>query len=267
MSTRSRKVAVTSTKASNKGPAGSKVGGVSSREKLRLAQELAARRKKERRLMVIVAIALVVLVVGGGTAIQKYRTSRAPTAASAVPSTTASPTPQSIVNGKPILLGKADAPVRISLYEDFHCPHCADFEEEFGPTLTAAQAAGTVVLELYPMSFIDSGSTAAANAMACAAEAGLGQAYYLGLFANHTLRWQDSQLLDLASKISSSVPDSFKTCVTTKVHSEWVQSINQAADANNVNETPTMFLNGDPVTTSTLTPESLEAMIEQAVHK
>ena len=44
--------------------------------------------------------------------------------------------------------------------------------------LTAAQQSGQVRVELYPMAFIDEGSAAAANAMACAAEAGFGPSYY-----------------------------------------------------------------------------------------
>ena len=87
------------------------------------------------------------------------------------------------------------------MYEDFHCPHCADFEEQFGPVITQAQESGAARVELYPMAFIDEGSAAAANAMACAAEAGFGQAFYLGLFANHTLQWSDEQLIDLATKV------------------------------------------------------------------
>ena len=80
------------------------------------------------------------------------------------------------------------------------------------------------------MSFIDEGSAAAANAMACAAEAGFGQNYYLGLFANHTLQWSDEQLIDLAGKVGGNVAEAFRTCVSTKQHAGWVESINAAAD-------------------------------------
>src|SRR5207342_2185769 len=146
--------------------------------------------------------------------------------------------------GKPIPLGSADAPVTITLYEDFHCPHCADFEEEFGPTITQAQESGTARVELYPMSFIDEGSITAANAMACAAEAGFGQAYYLGLFANHTLQWSDPQLIELATKVSGAPPsEAFKTCVTSKAHAGWVSSINATAEKKGVAQTPTVLIN------------------------
>ena len=108
--------------------------------------------------------------------------------------------PVTITDGKPVSWGSAGAPVTVELYEDFHCPHCADFEEEFGQTLTDAQAAGTIRLRIFPMAFIDAGSASAANAFACAAEAGFGAAYDTGLFANHTLDWSDSQLDQLAER-------------------------------------------------------------------
>jgi protein-disulfide isomerase len=134
--------------------------------------------------------------------------------------------------------GPADAPVTITLYEDFHCPHCADFEEQFGPIITQAQETGAARVELYPMAFIDEGSVTAANAMACAAEAGFGQAYYLALFANHTLQWSDPQLIDLATKVVGSPPSEvFQTCVKRRAHADFVTSINAAADQNHVAQT------------------------------
>jgi protein-disulfide isomerase len=118
------------------------------------------------------------------------------------------------------------------------------------------------------MAFIDEGSVTAANAMACAAEAGFGQAYYLGLFANHTLQWSDPQLIDLAAKVAGSPPsDAFKTCVMRRAHSDWVTSMNAAADQNGVTQTPTMLINGKNVDLASLTPDSLKAMITNAAQK
>jgi protein-disulfide isomerase len=203
----------------------------------------------------------VVVVVAGGILFQAWRTSRSP---SAVPSSSASASPVTITNGQPIVLGSAEAPTTITLYEDFHCPHCAEFEEEFRPVITQAQQSGAARVELYPMSFIDEGSVTAANAMACAAEAGFGQAYYQGLFANHALQWSDPQLIDLATKVGASPSEAFKACVKRKAHADWVSSINATADKNGVVQTPTMLINGKPVDIANLTPEVLQAMITSA---
>jgi len=216
---------------------------------------------RQQRILIIAVIGFFVLVVGGGIGLQAWRTQRAP---SAVPSPAATTAPLTVADGRPLVLGSPGAPVKITLYEDFHCPHCAEFEEEFGNTLTEAQQTGKARIELYPMSFIDEGSATAANAMACAAESGFGQNYYLGLFVNHNLQWTNGQLIDLAGKVSGNVSDGFRSCVNSNQRAGWVASINAAADKNGVQGTPTMFLNDSPVDLAKLTPESLKAMIMQA---
>lgn len=237
---------------------------MSARERARLAAEQAAARNRDRRILIAMVAAFVVIVVAVGIGFQAWRTSRSP---SATPSAPASASPVTITNERPIPLGPPEAPVTITLYEDFHCPHCADFEEEFGPTITQAQESGKARAELYPMSFIDEGSVTAANAMACAAEAGFGQAYYLGLFANHTLQWSDPQLIELASKVGGTPSETFKTCVMRRAHADWVSSINAAADTNGVAQTPTMLINGKEVDIASLTPEALKQMITNSAQK
>jgi protein-disulfide isomerase len=237
------------------------VGSRRAREQARQQALAAARQRRQRRIALFTSLAVLVLLVGGGIAFQAWRTQRAPTApATADPSRT----PITISEGMPILLGSTDAPVRLSIYEDFHCPHCAEFEEQYGEVLTAAQNNGKAAVELYPMSFIDSGSTAAANAMACAAEAGFGWSYYRGLFANATLEWNDEQLINLAEQITSSPGSDFTPCVTERKHAAWVDSINAAAAANGVNSTPTVFLDGTPLDLASLTPQVLQTKIDEA---
>ncbi len=214
----------------------------------------------DKKILLLVMLVVVAAVVGGGIGFQAWRANRLP---KAVPATSVTSTRLTITDGQPLRFGNA-APVTVALYEDFHCPHCADFETELGPTLAAAQVRGAVQLEIFPMSFIDVGSGAAANAMACASEAGFGPSYYSGLFANHTLSWSDKQLLDLASKVGATSTPAFDSCVRGRAHQGWVDSINAAADRSGVQGTPTMFLDGAPVTVSGLTPETLDRMIGDA---
>ncbi len=81
---------------------------------------------RQQRILIIAVVAFFLLVVGGGIGLQAWRTQRAP---SAVPSPAATTAPITVADGMPLVLGSADAPVKIALYEDFHCPHCAEFEE------------------------------------------------------------------------------------------------------------------------------------------
>jgi protein-disulfide isomerase len=237
---------------------------MNARERARLAAEQAAARKRDQRILIAVIVGFVLLAVAAGIGFQAWRTNRSPSAA---PSTSVSASPVTITNGQPIVLGPSEAPATITLYEDFHCPHCAQFEEQFGPVITQAQQSGAARVELYPMAFIDDGSVAAANALACAAEAGFGQNYYMGLFANHTLQWSDQQLIELAAKAGGSPTEAFQTCVTDKAHADWVASIGAAAEKNGVTQTPTVFINGEPVDITKLTPESLQTMITSAAQK
>lgn len=211
-------------------------------------------------------VAFFVLIVGGGVGLQAWRTGRSPVVAG--PSEPAVSIgqyqPQRITAGQPLVFGSVEAPVRLGLYEDFHCPHCAEFEEQYGPTLKAAVGSGQARIELYPMAFIDEGSAAAANAMACAAEVDAGERYYAGLFANHTLRWSDGQLLELGELTGTTLGTGFESCVRTDAHAAWVDSINAAAAQNGVTSTPSLLLNGTPVDLTTTTPESLAAMIASA---
>ncbi|GAA3610950.1 DsbA family protein [Microlunatus ginsengisoli] len=250
-------------------PKGGNPKSGNARDRARQREEQARRRKRDRRILIIVSSALVVLLVGGGIVFQAWRTSRAPSVGPA-PSASGSVSfaPVTITNGQPIVLGKAGAPVTIKLYEDFHCPHCAEFEEAFGSTITAAQNAGTVAVALYPMSFIDQGSVTAANAMACAAEEGFGQAYYTGLFANHTLQWTNEQLISLADQVTGGkTPSGFSSCVQQNAHQSWVDSINTAAGQAGVNQTPTMFIGDSEVDISTLTVDKLNQLIADAAKK
>jgi protein-disulfide isomerase len=237
---------------------------MNARERARLAAEQAAARKRDQRILIAVVLGFVLVVVAAGIGFQAWRTNRSP---SATPSSSVSAAPVTITNGQPIVLGPSQAPATITLYEDFHCPHCAEFEEQFGPVITQAQRSGAAQVELYPMAFIDEGSAAAANAMACAAEAGFGQNYYLGLFANHTLQWSDEQLIELASKVGGSPTAAFQTCVRSKAHAGWVSSIAAVAENNGVTQTPAMLINGEPVDIAELTPEALHTMITSAAQK
>src|SRR4029450_9638964 len=99
-----------------------------------------------------VIVGFVLVAIAGGIGFQAWRTSRSPSAA---PSSSASAIPVTITNGQPIVLGPSQGAATITLYEDFHCPHCAEFEEQFGPVITQAQQSGAARVELYPMAFID----------------------------------------------------------------------------------------------------------------
>lgn len=218
----------------------------------------AAARRRDRWILLAVLVGLVAVVVGGGIGLQAWRTGRAP-----APTGSTAPIsgPATLTAGQPVTFGEAGAPKVVTLFSDFHCPHCAEFEEQFGPVLEQARQAGRIRLEIYPMAFIDEGSVSAANAFACAAEAGFGPSYFAGLFANPMLRWSDDQLLALPEAVGASATPAFEQCVTGRAHAGWVESINAAAGERGVTATPTLLVDGAPVDVAELTPAGLAAII------
>ncbi len=172
-----------------------------------LADQQAAQRRKERRLLAVIVSVVVVVLVGGGIGLQAWRANRAPQADSVTPGQISATV--TITAGHPVSWGSAGAPVTIDLYSDFHCPHCAEFEEQYGQTLTDAQEAGQITLRIFPMAFID----------------------------------------------------------TQRSHEDWVNSINDAASAAGVTGTPTMFLDGQQVDLTTVTPDGLKAQIAEAAQQ
>jgi protein-disulfide isomerase len=220
--------------------------------------EQAAARRRERWILLAVLVGLVAVVVGGGIGLQAWRTGRGPaTVAVAEPS---SP-PVTLAAGQPVTFGAADAPTVVTLFVDFHCPHCAEFEADYGPVLDAARQAGRIRLEIFPMSFIDAGSTASANAFGCAAEAGFAPGYFAGLFANPILRWSDRQLLALPAAVGATSTPEFATCVTGRAEAGWVDSVNAAAEQRGVTSTPTVLVDGTVVDLTELTPGDLATRI------
>ena len=224
----------------------------------KLAADQAAVRRRERWILLGVLADVVVVVVAGGIGLQAWRTGRPP---AAVPVPQVSASAVTITAGRPVVFGEASAPVVVTVFSDFHCPHCAEFDEQYSSVLDQAGRSGRARIEIYPMAFIDEGSTAAANAFACAAEAGFGPAYYTGLFANRSLAWNDDQLIALAGAVGATASPEFTSCVTGRAHAGWVDSINAAAAQQGVTGTPTLFVDGAQVDVTTLTPDSLAAMI------
>ncbi len=165
---------------------------------------------------------------------------------------------QPVTAGQPIVWGGGERTAR--LYIDFHCPHCADFEASHGDVIARAAQDNAIRLQVYPMAFIDSGSRSAANAFGCAAEAGSAQEYFAGLFANVDLRWSATQLTQLGALTGVSAPG-FEACVTDQTHAGWVDSINAAAAADQVTQTPSMFVGDQSVDIATVTPEQLDQLL------
>ena len=51
--------------------------------------------------------------------------------------------------------GSSDPKVVLSLYEDFLCPHCGQFEQQFGPTVNKLIDTGAIAADYYMVAILD----------------------------------------------------------------------------------------------------------------
>lgn len=158
----------------------------------------------------------------------------------------------------------------LSLYEDFQCPHCREFESTFGPTITKLTDSGAVATDYYMLAILNSSanrnySTRAANAAYCVAdeskEAFL--RFHSALYAQQPEEGSDSApdnaaLIETARQAGAagSVPD----CINKGKYNDMVDGL---AAASKITATPTIRLNGQDI--SPATPDELVNKVKAIV--
>jgi protein-disulfide isomerase len=205
-------------------------------------QQAERRRQRWTVIGVVGGIVLLVVVIFGG--IRLWHTYRSP----AIPhGRQPSAAAMQLKDGKPVQFGSKSAPVTMSLYEDFRCPHCQHFESNVGQAMSKLIRSGQLRVKFYPLAFVEPKASArTANAFACAAGAGFGPTYHAGLFDNSKLKWTDKQLIKLGRGIDAKAAKSagFAGCVHHHKQRGWVDSIAKTANRQHVAETPTVVIDG-----------------------
>ncbi|MEV0781957.1 thioredoxin domain-containing protein [Streptomyces sp. NPDC050423] len=156
-----------------------------------------------------------------------------------------------------IQVGADDAPSTLTIWEDFRCPVCAQFENAFRDTIHQLERSGQLKVEYHLATLIDgnlggSGSLKAANAAACAQDAGKFSAYHDILYRNQPQETDDafgdnSKLIDLSKKVDGLDTPAFRGCVEDGTHDSWVQKSNTAFRKGGFPGTPTALLNGESI--------------------
>lgn len=177
---------------------------------------------------------------------------------------------------EPITQGKGRAPATLTVYEDFRCPACKQFEDLFRDTVHELQDAGKLRTEYHIVTIIDgnmggNGSKYAANAAACARDQGKFGAYHDVLFRNQPEEQDDAfgdeaRLIELAGKVDGLRGTAFEDCVRSGEHADWVERSNSAFLESGHNATPTVLLDGEDVfsdRTDPLTPQKLRRLVAE----
>ncbi len=132
-----------------------------------------------------------------------------------------------------VTVGEDSAKVTIDVYEDFLCPACRAFEEQYADAITDHVADGTVKVRYHMLPMLNERSDPpgysmdSANAGLCAADAGQFPAYHKSLFADQpeegSRGWDRQQLAKLGATLGITSED-FTACVTSGAHDKLVQA-------------------------------------------
>ncbi|MFF5854118.1 DsbA family protein [Streptomyces sp. NPDC012751] len=178
-------------------------------------------------------------------------------------------------DGLAIPVGKDGAKSTLTVWEDFRCPACQAFEAAYRPTLHELADSGKLRVDYHLVRLIDgnlggTGSLRAANAAACAQDAGKFRDYHDVLYANQPRETDDAfadnaRLIELAGKVPGLDTPAFRTCVKDGTHDAWVDKAHQAFRTGGFNGTPTVLFGGKNIYQDrTMTPAKLKELVENA---
>jgi len=235
----------------------------------------AATPKKGSSPVVVGGIVAVVVILGVVVAIMVGNSSKSDSATGG----SANTVPVGVVGGTGggiavnAATAKGNAPT-VDLYEDFQCPTCHELEKAMGAEFTSLAEAGRIKLVVHVLSFLDDNlkndsSTRAANAAACAADAGKFLSYHRAVFdgfpAQEGTGYTDAQLTQFAGAagITGNALPTWQKCTTSGQHATYVTEVQTGAEKAGVFGTPTVKLNGADITKN-LTPDSLVAAVAAA---
>ncbi|MGA5065896.1 DsbA family protein [Streptomyces exfoliatus] len=256
------------------------------RERLRVERERQAKKDRARRQLVVGVSALAVLAAAGGigyAVVQSNKPSHWESVAEA--STVKAPKNTSGTNGTTVVVGKESAKKTLELYEDSRCPVCATFEQSVGATVEKDVEAGKYKIKYVGATFIDDAATGEGSKNALSA---LGAAlnvspeaflkYKAALYSeefhpeeNDDKFAKDSYLLEIADSVPALKNNAeFKKNVEDGTFDAWAMKMSKAFDASGVTGTPTLKMNGKPVTVAgtdnpPMTPTEFTTAVDAAL--
>jgi len=253
------------------------------RERAAAIQAEQARSERNRKVAMIGAVVVVVAVIaaavfwysgssnsGSTTAADAAKVPARTVGMTGAPATTIASTDAAAGSTPGLVIGKATAPVKVVVYEDFLCPYCREFEEASRDFLHAAAEQGKVEVEYRPFHLLQPQySIDALNAYAAV----LGKSSPSVALRFHDLLY-DKQPYEQAS----SFPDASQLASWAKSVGGDSSAVEAAVNANDqafvdaadalaasakVQGTPTIFVNGKALTGNSVTDmaNNLQKMI------
>ncbi len=210
-------------------------------------------------LVVVLAVVLGIFIAMGGGNDSKELVTRLEEASTKLPLDMAS--------GAKI--GRDDAPVKITAFEDFQCPFCLKFTaEQEGEIIEQFVKTGRVQLEYQHYPILGTESVRAALASQCAADQDKFWQYHNRLFleqakadqvGNEKLnvgRFSDDKLKQYASELGLDTA-SFNACFDGNEHLDLITNQQRTAQQFGITGTPGFLVNGQPLGAGT--PSDIDA--------
>ncbi|MEE4021526.1 thioredoxin domain-containing protein [Gordonia sp. PKS22-38] len=226
--------------------------------------------EKRRSMLIRIGAAVVLIAIAVGIGLWAVMSNESSTG-SASEVTVATDDNAYRVTGAP---AGSTPPAVVTVIEDFQCPACAQFEQQFGPVLAELRENPNVAVDYMPIAILDrmsstDYSTRAANASACVAESTAQNGDFTTWLQFHDQLYaqqpseggaglSDDQLNNIATEAGAS---NVRQCIDDRQFEDWVADTTQSAGATS---TPTVRINGEDVQLST--PEALREAVLAATN-
>lgn len=140
-----------------------------------------------------------------------------------------------------------DAKPQIDIWEDFQCPFCNLFEKTMTNYIEDVIRNKEAKVVFHMASFIGPDSVRAANAANCAVAEGRFIEFHRALYqiqgAENTGVYANANLVEVGKRLGITNPE-FTKCVNDGKYSGVVKNVASSMSKNNVNGTPTIFIDG-----------------------
>ncbi|MFG2140605.1 DsbA family protein [Streptomyces sp. NPDC048650] len=223
----------------------------SARERLQAQRTKEEARARRGRQAIVAGSVVAVLAIAGGIATWASTSSGG---GAGTDNETARPKLASGGDRPAVPVGAPDAPSTLTVWEDFRCPACQQFETGFRPVIHQLEDSGRLKAEYHLATIIDGnaggkGSLTAGNAALCAQDAGRFREYHDVLYSHQPPEPQDrfadkKYLIQLAGKVKGLPSAAFTKCVDDGRYDDFVRKSNQAFTGSGYGGTPTVLLNG-----------------------
>lgn len=173
-----------------------------------------------------------------------------------------------------VTIGKDDAPVTVSLYSDFMCPFCKQFEDKAMPVLQKYVDSGDVKIEYYSVAYLNrfsrntKYSTRAAGAALCVANDKPEKFtdYVKALFDNQPAENTKGLTNDRMAEIGNEIggPSNLGDCISQNTFEGFVDEYSEKT-GEVANSTPTLIIGGEKVAWSKKGDDGQVAANEEAI--